>query len=162
MFTRGTSYSAASRLRKCGAPIGTLSMPALALILGGCASIGIPLGDFNRTAAQTASAGSHAVPASLTISDAVEASDWEVVRRTIAGVPVDDSGRFDWNNPDTKSSGNVTVLALAANSGAAACRPFATTINDARGIRGYRGEACRRADGRWQLSGVSADDTKLL
>ncbi len=161
MLTRGKSYSAASGLRKCGARLRPLTIPALALVLGGCAGIGIPFGDFNRTGAQTVSTGGRAVPAGLAVAVAVDPSDWEVVRRTIAAVPLDDSGRFDWNNPDTKSSGNVTVLALA-ESAAAACRPFATTINDARGVRGYRGQACMRADGRWQLDEVSADDTKLL
>ena len=41
------------------------------------------------------------------------------------------------------------------------CRSFATTVNDARGIRRYRGDACRRTDGRWQLDGMAPDDAKL-
>ena len=160
MYTRGNSYSAASQLCKRVKPLRTLAVPALALIVGGCASIGI--GEFNRSTGLTVPMGARAVPASLTTSETVDASDWEVVRRTIAGIPVNDSGRFDWTNPDTKSSGNVTILAVAAGRSATACRPFATTINDVRGIRGYRGEACQRSNGGWQLSGVSADDTKLL
>ena len=43
-----------------------------------------------------------------------------------------------------------------------ACRAFATTISDYRGVRRYSGEACRPANGGWRLTGIVPDDTTLL
>ena len=161
MFVRGLSYRSTTALCKCAALGRRLTIPTCALLLGGCASMGLPVSDFQSV--DPVQTGAVAAPgAAAAAGSTVDASDWETVRRTIAGVPVTDSGRFGWNNPGTRSSGNVTVLALGTNGNSASCRPFATTINDMRGVRGYRGRACWRADGQWYLEGVSADDTTLL
>ena len=53
------------------------------------------------------------------------------------------------------------AVAGITDQNGAVCRPFATTINDERGVRRYRGDACLRTDGRWQLNGVTADDALL-
>jgi hypothetical protein len=52
-------------------------------------------------------------------------------------------------------------LGAAHARGSLTCRPLATTINDERGVRRYRGEACQRDNGRWQLYGMVADDAQL-
>lgn len=95
-----------------------------------------------------------------TVADSVDPSDWEAVRRTLAGIGAEalDQG---WKNPQTGSSGTVTALAAERGSGGL-CRSFATTVNDYRGIRRYRGEACRGGDGGWQLSGIIPEDSLLL
>ena len=48
---------------------------------------------------------------------------------------------------------------VTANS--VSCRTFATTVNDIRGIRRYRGDACTTAGGRWQLRTVTPDDAAI-
>ena len=160
MTVRGTSYSAVAGARK-SRPIRRLAtMAGLALFLGGCSSVG--LGDFARGPQANATFGAKAMKASLTVVDRVDPSDWEAVRRRIAGISADEIARYDWSNPDTRSTGTITVLAVATAGSSATCRPFATTLSDTRGIRRYRGEACRRTDGRWQLFGIRADDAKLL
>ncbi len=136
------------------------ALPVAAMFLAGCSSFG--MGDFARTAAVSGPATSPVpVKVSLSVVDSVDPSDWETVRRTIASIPANTTGRYGWSNPRTHSSGTLTVLPLASGS-SASCRAIATTINDMRGIRSYRGEACHRRDGQWQLFGLRPDDTKLL
>ena len=95
-----------------------------------------------------------------TVTDSVDPSDWEAVRRTIAGIGADALDRA-WKNPKTGSSGTVT--ALAAEPGASGvCRAFATTVSDVRGIRRYRGEACRTDEAGWRLTGIVPEDNLLL
>lgn len=144
MVTPFHPYTAARAPRK---PV-AVAVVAAALALGGCSSAS--LGDYARDdaiGAQTASVGS------------VDRSDWEAVRRTLSETPIERAARQAWSNPRTGSSGHVTVLALNDDD---VCRPFATSINDQRGIRQYRGDACLRNDGRWELLGISADDALLL
>ena len=135
-----------------------LALTLIVLSLGGCAGLGLPFGEAGS--GRLAQAGDPAKPilASAVVTDQVDPSDWEAVRRTAAGAP-DAASRLDWVNPDTGSTGTI---AIAANNGGALCRSFATTINDVRGIRRYRGDACVRPDGRTQLRSVIADDTTLL
>jgi surface antigen len=94
--------------------------------------------------------------------DQVDPSDWEAVRRALAGVSQDaEVSRIEWSNPDTGSTGTIATLDLPVERSGTLCRPFATTVSDVRGVSRYRGEACRRADGRWQLFGVIADDAQF-
>ena len=55
------------------------------------------------------------------------------------------------------SDGTVSLLTVAAARNGTVCRGFTATINDLRGIRRYRGQSCRGADG-WQLSDIVPDD----
>ena len=81
----------------------------------------------------------------------------------VASAPVEGvNGGIDWSNPDTGSTGTVTAYPVVANQGGMLCRTVATTVNDLRGIRHYRGQACQRRDGRWQLLQFTADAAKLL
>lgn len=162
LFTCVSSYSAAASRRNRGLAARLAGIGLAALLLGGCSAIG-PFGELDRGSQLAANGGNaRMIQASLTVSDTVDASDWETVRRTIARSSSIGSDQMDWNNPDTGTTGTVTVLAMMERDGAARCRPFTTTLNDARGIRHYRGEACLRTDGRWQLFGIKADDAKLL
>jgi surface antigen len=95
-----------------------------------------------------------------TVTDTVDPSDWETVRRTIAEIS-GDALDLAWKNPKTGSSGTVTAMAAEARTGGL-CRSFATTVSDYRGIRRYRGEACRTGDAGWQLSGIVPEDGLLL
>jgi surface antigen len=136
-------------------------MAALALAvageLAGCASLGLPFGpDLVRTFDQTS-----AVAVKGDGADNVAASDWDAVKKTISGLPPGQAKSVQWSNPVTGSTGAVTLLGDAAAPAAAACRPFSTTISDPRGVRRYRGQACRQTDGRWQLIGLAAEDALL-
>jgi surface antigen len=95
--------------------------------------------------------------------DQVDPTDWMTVRQTLARIPVkaEAGTSLDWRNPLTNSDGTLSLLTAAAVHDGTLCRGFATTINDLRGIRRYRGDACRGKDG-WQLSGIVSDDGTLL
>lgn len=94
------------------------------------------------------------------VTDGVDPSDWETVRRTIAGIGAETLDRA-WQNPKTGSSGTVTALAPEPRAGGV-CRDFATTVSDLRGIRRYRGEACQTGDAAWRLTGIIPEDSMLL
>ena len=139
-----------------------LAAVALALSLGGCAGLGLPFGA--EMAASNASATGTIKPTlvSAQVVDGVDASDWEAIRRTVAAIPADTGiDSLAWRNPDTGSAGTISSLSAAHALRGVECRTFATTINDQRGVRRYRGEACQRANGRWQLYGMVADDAQL-
>lgn len=94
------------------------------------------------------------------VADSVDPSDWEAVRRTLAGIGTEALAHA-WQNPKTGSSGTIT--ATAAEPGTSGfCRAFATTVADYRGIRRYRGEACQGGDGGWQLGGIMPEDSQFL
>jgi len=95
-----------------------------------------------------------------TVADSVDPSDWETVRRTLAGIGSEALDQ-SWKNPKTGSSGTVTATAAEHGTGGL-CRTFATTVADYRGIRRYRGEACRAGDGGWQLGGIMPEDSQFL
>ena len=130
--------------------LGAVAMIALAGALGGCSTLGLP---FGAELADTQAVGSISVNATLT--DSVNPSDWEAVRRTVAAVPASQSKTVAWTNPRTGSSG--TAIAIAGAAGAT-CRPFATTVSDPRGVRRYSGQLCRSSEGQWQVKSVAADD----
>lgn len=98
-----------------------------------------------------------------TVTDSVDPSDWEAVRRTIAEIGEIGENAFDlaWKNPRTGSSGTVTAMAPESRADGV-CRAFATTVNDLRGIRRYRGEACHDGNAGWRLSGIVPEDSLLL
>jgi hypothetical protein len=160
MIVNAVSYRGRTVLRKY-VPHLLAAMPlALVLLVSGCAGTGLPFGDFDRT--QTAAVASvQPTNASFQIIDAVEPSDWETIRQNIARMP-SDSSTSGWSNAVTGSSGEIAILAAELSTPGAKCRAFATTINDIRGIRRYRGQACQRPGGTWQLSGIAPDDTQLL
>jgi surface antigen len=131
----------------------------LALSITGCARLGLP---FNEAAAGNEPVRGAAL-VSATVSDRVDPTDWLTVRQTLGRIPVTAGAgtTLDWRNALTDSAGTVSVLTAAVAHGGTLCRGFTATINDLRGIRRYRGQACRGADG-WQLSGVVPDDGRLL
>jgi surface antigen len=135
----------------------------VALSLGGCAGLGLPGGGELITGSiPTSRPAATLVSASTSTVERVDPSDWETVRRTVASAsPTSGVGRIEWNNPDTGSQGTIIGLDVPTDRKGQLCRSFATTINDARGVRGYRGDACKRPDGRWQLFGMVPDDAKL-
>jgi surface antigen len=100
-----------------------------------------------------------------TVVEAVAPSDWERIRLTAStAMPGSANGEvIDWTNPDTGSNGTLSPLVAARNEpDGRNCRPFALTVSDVRGIRGYRGDACRAPDGMWQLFEVVPEDSALL
>lgn len=123
------------------------ALGALALATAGCSASAI---DPTHTGSLVRAA----------VTDGVDPSDWETVRRTIAEIGADALDRA-WRNPKTGSSGTVTALAPEPRAGGV-CRDFATTVSDLRGIRRYRGEACRTGDAAWRLTGIIPDDSALL
>jgi surface antigen len=100
-----------------------------------------------------------------TVIDGVAPSDWERIRlfasTSLAGAR--DGDVLDWTNPQTGSNGTLAALAASRpEAGSRDCRAFALTISDVRGIRRYRGDACRTPDGMWQLFDVTPEDGALL
>ncbi|MEP0321680.1 RT0821/Lpp0805 family surface protein [Bauldia litoralis] len=96
------------------------------------------------------------------VPEKVDPSDWETMRLTVSVAPPEEAGRARaWTNPDTGSFGTLVPAAAVPGTGGM-CRTFSATVNDLRGVRRYRGEACQRQAGDWQLTGVTPDDTKLL
>lgn len=140
--------------------VGLLRGAAIALValsLGGCAGIGIPFGEHGNSRLASTGLVVQPILASATITDQLDPSDWESIRRTIEGAPKA-SSQVDWSNAITGSVGSI-VLAADGKDG---CRMFAATINDLHGIRRYRGGACLVPGGRLQLRGIVADDATLL
>jgi surface antigen len=112
-----------------------------------------------RTAAPPAPAPARSVV------EAVAPSDWEHIRLTASTfMPGSAKGEMiDWTNPDTGSNGTISPSAAARNEADGRnCRPFSLTVSDLRGIRRYRGDACRAPDGMWQLFEVVPEDSALL
>lgn len=157
---RGNSYSGPGRLCQSIAVRG-VALVVIALSLGGCAGLGLPFGEAGAGPGKLASAGNGARPilASAVVADPSDPADWEAIRRTAEGAPVAAS-RLDWINPISGSSGHLAI-AVGARKDATVCRAFAATINDMRGIRRYRGDACAAPDGHTRLTAVVADDTTL-
>ena len=136
----------------------------LAFSLAGCAGLGLP---FNEAAAGGGEPVHHPSLVSTKIdakaNDQVDPTDWMAVRQTLGRLP-EKAGAgtsLDWRNALTNSDGTVSLLTAGVRERGSLCRGFATTINDLRGIRRYRGEACHGSDG-WQLSGVVPDNGTTL
>jgi hypothetical protein len=161
MTGRAHSYIGEDTRRQSSNIIRGFALTLVVLSLGGCAGLGLPFGE-PGSAGRLATKGEAAKPilASAVVTDQVDPSDWETVRRTAEGAPVEAS-RLDWINPETGSSGRLAIAAAVTDADNVVCRSFATTVNDVRGIRRYRGEACVRSDARSQLRGVIADDATL-
>jgi 17 kDa outer membrane surface antigen len=158
MSRRTRSYTGRGSYRQMPALRG-LTVAVLAVSLGGCAGLGLPFSEPGTDGQLSANGTGTArlMLASAVVSDRVDASDWESVRRTIESAP-SKAIKLGWNNAATGSLGSVTV----ASSDGSGCRLFAATVNDARGIRRYRGESCEDVDGHAQIHGVMADDATLL
>ena len=154
MSGRAHSYIGEGRGRQTIAHVTAIA--ALALTLGGCAGLGLPLGERVASGPMAYTGSIKPVLASAVAADQANPSDWDAIRRTIDGAPKT-AARLDWSNVVSGSAGSIAIAADTGDD----CRRFATTINDLRGIRRYRGSACAGADGRSQLRGVVADDATL-
>jgi len=153
-MSSASSYSGGENRRQIGRPQTGLAA-ALVAILAGCSSLSLPFGPDIGIADTT---GAIAVNGGAV--DAVAPSDWETVRRTIAAAPPGQAKTMQWMNPATVSTGALTLVP-ATTAAKFDCRAFSTTISDPRGVRRYRGRACRQGDADWQLTGLAADDTLL-
>ncbi len=161
MYPLRCSYTGSSKASQWSPLVRLVAVAAIAASLGGCVALLPPLDDTASVAGvSNETTGSISTAASLV--DQVDPSDWEAVRRAVAAVsPQTATTRVEWSNPDTGSTGTVATLARPVEQDGTLCRSFATTVNDMRGVRRYRGEACRRSDGSWRLYGMIADDAKF-
>jgi surface antigen len=157
MDGRATSYIGVGGRRQSPVVPNILVIALIAAALGACSSVGVPFGEgkSGRLAATRA-----AKVEAVAVVDQVDPSDWETIRRTVAGASETTSHSLTWRNPDTGSNGAIAVLPAITAAGSL-CRSFAATVNDVRGVHRYGGEACLRTDGRWQLHGITADDLVL-
>jgi surface antigen len=158
MHWSGSSYIGAGRQRQSPPYIRPAAIALLASMLGGCAGLGMPMESASRDTMTTGSIQKVSTKA----SGATAPSDWEAVRTTVAKAMETKTENVTWRNPSTGSNGELAILGTPTATNDANCRNFVTTMNDMRGIRRYRGEACKMANNRWQLFGVLADDSKLL
>lgn len=158
MHWSGSSYIGGGRQRQSPPFVRPAVVALLAATLGGCAGLGMPMETASRDQMTTGSIQK----VSAKLSGSTSQSDWEAVRSTVAKATEAKTENVAWRNPSTGSSGTLSILATPTATNDANCRNFETTMNDMRGIRRYRGEACKMGNGRWQLFGVLADDSKLL
>lgn len=133
--------------------------------LAGCGMV--PGGPENDLDPMTTASIAPAKPAVRTRSvvEALAPSDWEQIRLTAStSIPGSANGEIiDWTNPDTGSNGTLSPLVTArAEPDGRSCRAFSLTVSDVRGIRRYKGDACRAQDGMWQLFEVVPEDSALL
>jgi surface antigen len=153
------SYNGATSRRQSFPVLRIATVALVAASLGGCAGLGLPFGERGtRTTAMRDAAQPKVMQANL--FDRVDPSDWGSLKDAIALAPDDATGGIEWENPITGTTGTMAV-AVAVKKGGMACRTFATTINDTRGIRRYRGDACDPGDGMLQFRGVTADDATI-
>ncbi|MCP4381136.1 MAG: hypothetical protein GY798_06915 [Hyphomicrobiales bacterium] len=147
-------YRRAGGLRQAPPFFRAAALIALALSAAGCSQLGMPLGS-GLDEAQAVAIGA--------VTDAVDPSDWEVVRQTIAsaGRATAETGTLPWQNPRTGSYGTLQAKTVEPRQGGV-CRAFTTTVSDIRGIRSYRGEACQREADTWQITAIVAEDSRLL
>jgi surface antigen len=149
-----TPYTGAAKARQ----IVLAALLAATSGLAGCASFHLPFGpQLSRVSMETTAA----IPANGASIVSVDPSDWETVRTTIAAIPTGQAKTQEWANLKTRSTGSVSVAVAQDGRLIAVCRNFAATVSDAHGVRLYRGQACREITGRWQLKGVTGDDTVL-
>jgi surface antigen len=156
----GSSYIGDGHKRQSPPFVRAIALAGLVLSLGGCAQLGLPFVEAgSRQAVDRTATGATRV--SVKVSDGVDPSDWEAVRRALATAPDGYAPGIGWSNPDTGSDGTLSASAAVAGKGGTLCRTIETTINDNRGARRYRGEACQRTNGRWQIVKVAPDDATL-
>lgn len=162
MFGRASSYTGhgrrSKRARLFGVAAAWVAVWTAAASLAACSSFGPPLGE--RNAGRLARTGSITPAAAQNPVETVDPSDWETIRRAVAASSDATAQTLTWRNPDTGSNGSVALLPAISKDGAL-CRSFAATVNDIRGIHRYGGDACLRTDGRWQLTGITADDKRI-
>jgi surface antigen len=161
MHWSGSSYIGEGRLRQSPPLVRPATIALLAAALCGCSGLGMPIGE-SAVDRSLSTGGIEKVSSKQPRK--VAQSDWKTVRRGIARAASDPAlnRTLEWRNPETGTTGTLTVLDAVTATNDPKCRNFQTTVNDVRGIRHYRGEACEMADGRWELFGVLADDSKLL
>lgn len=157
----GSSYNGDGCERQPSSAACSFALLFLAVSLAGCSGIGKSGGQLVSDRQLTTSAV-HKVSARG--SGKVDPSDWETVRGAIAKADANRryNSSIDWNNSKTGSTGTITIFNTIPATNDRDCRNFSTTINDDRGIRHYRGEACLLADDSWRLFSVLADDSELL
>lgn len=157
----GSSYNGEGRVRQSPPLIRPVAVVVLAAHLGGCAGFGLP---FGKTGVDSNLTTGTIEKTSSKHKSKVEQSDWATIRKRIARAAAEDSlsQAHAWRNPETGTTGTLMVLDTVTATNDSNCRNFQTTVNDVRGIRHYRGEACKMAKDRWELFGVLADDSKLL
>ena len=157
----GSSYIGKGRERQSPPLLRPIAIAVLAVGLGGCAGLGLP---FNEAAVDRGLSTGSIQKVSAKGNGKVDQSDWDTVRRAIARAASEKTldGTLEWRNPGTGTTGTIAILDTVTATNDPNCRNFQTTINDMRGIRHYRGEACQMSKGSWQLFGVLADDSKLL
>ena len=130
--------------------------------LSGCAGLGLPFGTETAALDTTPTGSIRPTMVSANVVDGVAPSDWTTILNTVAASPADKSlDSLAWRNQQTGSAGTISGLTAAFSKGDVQCRSFATTVSDQRGIRRYRGEACRSGGDHWQLYGMVADDAQL-
>lgn len=131
---------------------------ALSTLLGGCAVIGPFAERLDPAPTGSIQTGSERPAASQLAS-----SDWEAIRSKAAAIiPAASAGSsVDWSNPSTGSSGSVSPIATAEPKGNTRCRAFAATLNDIRGARRYRSQACLQNNGKWVIGPPTAEDAFL-
>lgn len=154
----GSSYIGEGRVRQSPPLVRPIAAIVLGAALSGCAGLGMPFGE---VADQNLTTGT---VQKVSSRGKVSQSDWDAVRQAVAKAAADNTSAtpVNWRNPATGTTGTITIHRGVSATNDPNCRNFATTINDMRGIRQYRGEACRSDKDDWQLYGVLADDSKLL
>jgi surface antigen len=140
--------------------------PVVLMLVGCLAGCGLsPVGGQAELDVGTTGSIRPITPAKPSIVDALAPSDWERIRlfASTSMVGTANGDVLDWTNPETGTNGTLTPTAgMRSEPDGRSCRGFALTVSDIRGIRRYRGDACRATDGMWQLFEVVPEDSALL
>lgn len=134
-----------------------LALPVAATaLLAGCGGVGLPTAE---VAATTPSQDAEVTAAAFAAGG--DPSDWDAVRLAAPEAFARPGGSAAWYNPLTGTNGTLASLSVPA-AGGDACRAFTATMNDWRGVRRYRGEACLAEGGEWDIVAAVAEDSGLI
>lgn len=132
---------------------------ALAVPIGGCASIVMPLSALMGSSAPPPEDVTGSIPRPAAAVPAQAESDGEMIRRRVeeaaGGIG---GGPLEWRNPASGHSGTITTLVPSKARNGASCRDFETTMATIEGVRLYRGRACQGYAGPWDLVRLEAAD----
>lgn len=121
---------------------------ALAGLLAGCTTMGLPFGPDEADVDTASTTG----PAIYAARSGLATSDLTAIGSALS---LTDKGPLRWSNPESGAQGSLTNIVTVARLGDDPCRTFDTTVNAVDGVRAMHGIACRQTDGRWMVAGLA-------
>jgi 17 kDa outer membrane surface antigen len=146
---RRPSYSAGvpARPYRNAAPLCGIG---LGLLLAGCAA---PMAVDPMV---TGSIAARPVPSAEPAPPGIPADDWAAARLALAEAlrTRGSSASVPWENPSTRSHGNVTPVGAPSESASLTCQDFLMSVVRGEQDEWLSGEACRAGTGGWKIAEV--------